>query len=206
VIPQYPDSRYRLPQAEQEAQWLEQHFGATAVIAQPAPVRQELSRSTFDLLHFAGHGLADQDTIAHAKLMLEGRMDNDHYVPTLLSATTVEQYCNCNRRDRHERPMVVLNACQIGREGYCLTGIGGFAQAFLKGGAGVFVGTLWSLGDSPARLFTETLYTSLLDGKTLSESTTAARHAAQQAGGSTWLAYVVYGHPHLKLRPVNDQM
>lgn len=200
VIPQYPDPRYRLPQAEQEAQWLEQHFGATAVEAQPAEVRAQLSSSTFDLLHFAGHGLADQDNIAHAKLMLEGRVENGQYVPAQLSATTVEQYCNCNDRDRDERPIVVLNACQIGREGYCLTGIGGFAQAFLKGGVGAFVGTLWSVGDRPARLFTETLYASLLEGKTLSESTTAARHAAQQAGDSTWLAYVVYGHPHLKLR------
>jgi hypothetical protein len=206
VIPQYPDPRYRLPQAEQEAQWLEEHFGATTVEAQQAEVRKQLRSSAFDLLHFAGHGLADQNNIAHAKLMLEGRVENGQYVTAQLSATTVEQNCNCNRRARTNRPMVVLNACQIGREGYCLTGIGGFAQAFLKGGVGVFVGTLWSVGDRPARLFTETLYASLLEGKTLSESTTAARHAAQQAGGSTWLAYVVYGHPHLKLRPVNDQM
>ena len=212
IIPHYPDPRYHLPQAEQEAPFLEQHFGATEVEAQPGQVRQTLMISEFDLLHFAGHGLSAQDNIAHAKLMLEGRLERwlegdtekSHYVPAQLSATTVEQYCNCNGRDRHERPMVVLNACQIGRESYCLTGVGGFAHAFLKGGAGVFVGTLWSVGDRPARLFTETLYASLLEGNTLSESTTAARHAAQQAGDSTWLAYVVYGHPHLKLRIFND--
>ena len=41
--------------------------------------------------------------------------------------------------------IVLLNACQIGRTGYALTGVSRFAQAFLNGGAGAFVGTLWSV-------------------------------------------------------------
>ncbi len=204
VIPCYPDNRYRLPQAEQESHFLEQQFGATKVEPQPIDVRNLLSLSSFDLLHFAGHGLAEQDNIANAKLMLQGRVENGRYVPVYLSATTIGQYCQCNLRDRSERPMVVLNACQIGREGYRLTGIGGFAQAFLKGGAGVFVGTLWSVGDRPARIFTETLYLSLIKGMTLAEATIAARQQAKQGGDATWLAYVVYGHPHLKLRMTNN--
>jgi CHAT domain-containing protein len=95
--------------------------------------------------------------------------------------------------------MVVLNACQIGRANYKLTGIGGFAQAFLDRGAGAFVGTLWSVGDSPARTFTERLYSELLGGQTLAQASIAAREAARQAGDATWLAYVVYGHPHLRV-------
>ena len=180
---------------------LEQRFNATAVAAQPTPVRALLQTGDFDLLHFAGHGLAEQGNIANAKLLLEGQVN----MPASFSATTVEQYCHCTERERNERPMVVLNACQIGREGYGLTGISGFAQAFLRGGVGVFVGTLWSVGDRPARLFTETLYTHLLDGMTLAQATVAARHAAQQAGDATWLAYVVYGHPHLRLKLVDQQ-
>lgn len=204
VIPNYPDNRYRLPQAEQESQFLEQHFGATAIPAQPTSVRLLLEQGDFDLLHFAGHGLADQENIANAKLMLEGRVEKNNYVPTYFSATTVEQYCDCHERDRNDRPMIVLNACQIGREGYQLTGVGGFAQAFLRGGVGVFVGTLWSVGDRSARIFTETLYSSLINGMSLSEATVAARHQARQTGSATWLAYIVYGHPHFKLRIVNN--
>jgi hypothetical protein len=97
-----------------------------------------------------------------------------------------------------------LNACQIGREGYRLTGIGGFAQAFLKGGIVIFVVTLWSVGERPARIFTETLYLSLIKGMTLTEATVAVRQQAKQAGNATWLAYAVYGHPHLKLRMAHN--
>ncbi len=92
--------------------------------------------------------------------------------------------------------MVVLNACQAGRAGYRLSGTGGFARAFLTGKAGVFVGALWSVGDQPARSFTEQLYKQLLAGDRLAEAAIAARESARNAGEATWLAYVIYGHPH----------
>jgi CHAT domain-containing protein len=60
------------------------------------------------------------------------------------------------------------------------------------------VGTLWSVGDHPARTFTETFYQHLRAGATLAESTTAAREQARLAGNATWLAYAVYGHPNAK--------
>ena len=196
VIPQYPDSRYRLPQAEQELQFLEDTFQAIAIDPQPTPVRNALETGNFDLLHFAGHGLAEQGNIANAKLMLQGRVENGKYVQSYLNATTVEQYCKLSSSNR---PMIVLNACEAGRKGYTLTGVGGFAQAFLKGGAGVFVGTLWSVGDRPARVFTETFYKGLMAGLPLAEATVRARETSRQSGDATWLAYVVYGHPHLKV-------
>jgi CHAT domain-containing protein len=90
----------------------------------------------------------------------------------------------------------VLNACQVARQGWHLTSAGGFADAFLRAGAGGFVGTLWAVGDAPARTFTETFYHALMAGKTFAESAIAARQAARDAGDATWLAYAVYGHPH----------
>jgi hypothetical protein len=200
VIPQYPDERYRLPEAEMESEFLRATFNAAEVEPQPNPVRELISRpGGFDLLHFACHGAAEQNNISNGRLLLEGDMKGGEYEPAFLSATTAEQYSNLRAADN--RPMVVVNACQAGRAGYKLSGIGGFAQAFLKGGAGAFVGTLWSVGDRPARVFTETLYAELLRGANLSEAATIARRAARQEGVATWLAYVVYGHPHMR---VND--
>ena len=69
----------------------------------------------------------------------------------------------------------------------------------MKGGAGAFIGTLWSVGDRPARIFSETLYSELLNSSNLAEATRKAREASRNAGDATWLAYVVYGHPHLKV-------
>ncbi len=97
------------------------------------------------------------------------------------------------------RAVIVLNACQAGRLGFKLTGIGGFAQAFLKRGAGAFVGTLWSVVDQPARTFVETFYSELLKEASLAEATITAREEARQAGDATWLAYAVYGHPHARV-------
>lgn len=81
--------------------------------------------------------------------------------------------------------------------GWQLTTIGGFAEAFIRAGAGAFVGTLWSVGDGPARTFTESLYRTLLDGGSMAGATRIGREAARAAGEATWLAYVVYGHPAL---------
>jgi CHAT domain-containing protein len=96
--------------------------------------------------------------------------------------------------------MVVLNACQAGRQNWKLTGIGGFAQAFLRRGAGAFVGTLWSVGDAPARNFTEAMYRALKAGDPMAAAVRAGRAAARAAGDATWLAYAVYGHPAARLQ------
>ena len=200
AIPRYPaNSGYRLPHAEAEAQFLQQHFGAVAVTPQPSPVRDLICSGSFDLLHFACHGSADHSNIANAKLLMQGYVQNDNrYVVNELSATTIEQYSRLNQDGN--RPIVVLNSCQTGRTGYTFTGVGGFARAFLKGGAGVFVGALWSVGDRSARTFTEKFYTALLDGSTLSESTIQARETARRSGDATWLAYAVYGHPYMRIQ------
>jgi len=48
-------------------------------------------------------------------------------------------------------------------------------------------------------VFTEAFYTQLLEGKNVSEAALAARKKAQADGDATWLAYVVYAHPHATL-------
>jgi CHAT domain-containing protein len=115
-------------------------------------------------------------------------------------ATTVSDI-SMSEIDARSRPIVVLNACQSARAGYQLRGMGGFAQAFVHAGAGVFVGTHWSVGDAQASTFITRFYESfLLDGRrsSLSEATATARKAAKRKGDATWLAFVVYGHPRAR--------
>jgi CHAT domain-containing protein len=162
-------------------------------------VRELIStRGAFDLLHFAGHGSAETDAISEARLLLQGRMEQGRYIEAPFTTTTVSSRSNLMGADG-SRPLVVLNACQAGRLGYALTGIGGFAQAFLDGGAGAFIGTQWSVGDVPSRVFTETFYRRMLDGATVAEATVASRERARADGDATWLAYAVYAHPHARL-------
>jgi hypothetical protein len=199
AIPNYPHPKYALPQAQMEAGFLAQRFQAAPVTPQPKEVRDLLAAGgAFDLFHFAGHGDASHEGIANAQLLLEGRVENGNYLPAMLSATTVEQFAELRGADGSNRPVIVLNACRAGRQGYQLTSIGGFARAFLQRGAGMFVGALWSVGDQPARHFTETLYERLLAGDTLAAAVSAGREASRHAGDATWMAYAVYGHPLAK--------
>ena len=202
VVPSYPEgTNFRLPEAEAELGYMQQQFGAQAVEPTVREVRNLLSQpGSFDLLHFAGHGTAEQSDVTNARLMMQGRVEGGSYIPEYLNATTVSEFANLTGDDGN-RPLVVLNACQVGRAGYQLTGIGGFAAAFIDRGAGAFVSSLWSVGDRPARTFTETLYEELLKRKSMTDAVVAARQAAADAGDATWLAYTVYAHPHAVIVP-----
>ena len=192
---------------------LKKVLGAKAVKPMHAEVLNLLrKKGSFDILHFACHGQADAQQIDSAALMLEGQVvqttQGAQWNREMLLASTVEQVADLRGMDGN-RPLVIVNACQTGRLGYSLTGLGGFATAFLgtregtgdsRGKAGAFVGALWSVGDDPASGFVAELYAQLLAGKTMSQAARAARKAAAQAGEGTWLAYTVYAHPHLKLK------
>ncbi|MFY9573811.1 MAG: CHAT domain-containing protein, partial [Blastocatellia bacterium] len=184
----------KLPEAESEAKFLKDAFTATAVEPHSKSVTDLLRTGEFDLLHFACHGYAEQDDISNAGLLMQGRIENGEYKEDCLTSSEAEQNRNPGGPDQN-RPMVVLNACQVGRAAYKLTGIGGFATAFITGNAGAFIGTLWSVGDSPARTFTETFYSELLKGSRIANAAITAREAAREKGDATWLAYVVYGNP-----------
>ena len=195
VIPNYPDPQLVLPEAQVEAEFLEQTLRATPVEPRLTPVRELLRQpGTFDVLHFACHGEAELTSIPDAHVLLEGRYVRGQFQADTMSATVVRQNADLKLADGRG-PLVVLNACRVGRVGYNLRTLGGFAHAFVSRGAGAFIGTLWSVGDTPARTFTEAFYTAMLGGSTLAEATVAARTASREAGEPTWLAYVVYGYP-----------
>jgi hypothetical protein len=204
VIPDYPKPNWRLPGATKEAEMLRRLFpGAKSVSAQSAEIEDLLREggNSFDVLHFACHGLAEGDKIWDAGLMMAGRMVGAKYVPDPLEVAQV--YAAAKLGGGGTRPIVFLNACQIGRTGRSLSGVGGFASAFLdpksRQGASLFVGTLWSVGDGSALTFAETFYNRLKAGDTLVSATRAAREQGKIMREPTWLAYTTYGHPYAKI-------
>lgn len=194
LCPQYRDPMFALTDTALEAQYLTDHFGATEVTATPTGVIDLLRSGRFDLLHFSGHGVADAEDILAARILLQGRVQGRRVEPQYLSATDVSENAHW-RREGEPGPFVVLNACQVGRSGVLLTTAGGFADAFLDAGAAAFVSCLWSVGDRPSRIFSETLYAELLTGTPMGQATARAREQARSEGDPTWLAFAVYARP-----------
>jgi len=197
VVPAYP-SPNELPAAEEEIALMKDRFGATEVTPEAEAIYRLLeSPGQFDLLHIACHGVADAANIGSARLEMPGKRRGDGSMSEEhVMATTVER--DAQLADGDAQPIVVLNACQSARGGYTLKGLGGFAQAFVEGGAGVFIGSSWSVGDDPALAFIEEFYARFLHPVTpepLARAAAAARKKAREDGDATWLAYVVYGHP-----------
>jgi hypothetical protein len=217
VVPHYPDPRYRLGAAEGVEEPMLVELGAQKIVPHYREVTAALGSGEFDLLHFAGHGGAEGGNIAGAAVLLEGSLQpgggSQAYLTEPLAADVVAQKVKLCGPDGN-RPLVVLNACQVGRLGFNLTSLGGFAPAFLGarvgvsrdvGQAGAFVSSLWSVGDQPASVFARTFYQQLQaeGGTTIARAVTVAREAARAAGDATWLAYAVYAHPncHVEFTP-----
>ena len=98
-------------------------------------------------------------------------------------------------------PLVFLNACRSAGEVGWFSQMNGWAQAFVKAGAGAFVGSLWAVRSSSARAFAETFYRQFVDeAQPLGTASLEARKAiADDDGDPTWLAYTIYGNPAAKV-------
>lgn len=151
-----------------------------------------LNEGAFDVLHVACHGESPHGSISDAVLIL-GEEPGNGGPAKPLEIDPVTLRTEARLRGRH--PIVFLNACESGRRGPSLTAWGGWPDAFLKAGAGVFVGTSWPVREVPAQKFSEAFYDSLLQGETIAEAASAGRAATKALGDGSWLAYKVYGHP-----------
>ncbi|MES1244285.1 MAG: CHAT domain-containing protein [Acidobacteriota bacterium] len=151
-----------------------------------------LTSAEFKLIHFIGHGTP---MIAHpdeAGLPFE---DGSTFRPADLHgplATSLGQ----------TRPLVFLNACWAGKEGWSLTRLGGWAARWIGVcGCGAFVAPLWPVRDQAAVSFAWSFYGALRDGATLGEAALAARQAVarERPSDPSAYAYTVYGHPNARV-------
>jgi hypothetical protein len=144
-----------------------------------------LIRAAPGMIHFACHnGFSETDgsTIAFA--------DGPWRPSDLSEAAQAETLTGAG-------PLVFLNACRSAGEIAWFSEMNGWAQKFVKAGAGAFIGSLWAVRSSSARTFAEAFYTQFVDeAQPLGAASLAARRAiADDDGDPTWLAYTVYGNP-----------
>ncbi|GAA2216427.1 hypothetical protein GCM10009850_118960 [Nonomuraea monospora] len=99
---------------------------------------------------------------------------------------------------RGAKPLIFFNACRTAEEVRRLNRPMGWASEFMAAGAGAFLGTLWPVRSSSARLFADAFYDAFAagGGRRLGEAVRHARdHVRNEDGDPTWLAYTVYGDP-----------
>ncbi len=213
LIPSYAEEELVLRHAASERSSLARFRSTEISPPTAAGLAELLGSGKVDLLHFAGHGRCDDaiDPPVREMLLADFVPPDGGVVPpgdrsrVAYSLDDLRQALPDGTEQRLPAPgpMVVLNACRLGqapeRRPSQRSETGGFAETFLRGGVGAFVGCLWSVGDGPARVFVETFYERLDAGATMSEATIEAREAARRAGDLSWLAYTVYAHPEARL-------
>lgn len=177
-----------LPKAADERDYVLSLAGdgrkVTQIPATALDVRTALASGDYDCMHFTGHGLVRDQNPDRSPMSLQG---GDSLLPQDISGTVANLGL--------ARPLVFLNACQLGRSGMSLTGAGGWAQRFLDAGAGAFIGSYWSVYDEPAINFAKALYARLLGGAPIARAVKEARAAIKANDDATWLAYTVFADP-----------
>lgn len=147
-------------------------------------VTNAMIKGEYDGWHFTGHGkFRDADPNGSAMELEDGRR---------------LQPVDLNGRVRNlgkAKPLVFLNACQLGRNAFSLTNIGGWAPQFLRANAAAFVGAYWNVYDDSAYQFAREFYQQLFAGIPIGQAVNAARQKIKQSGDPTWLAYTVYADP-----------
>lgn len=205
IAPSYVNRRLRLPRAREEVTVLKKLLKrAPRTASDSAQLRAAISDGDFDLLHFAGHGRWRDvaplgQEIAFARFSLRRNDDSASYTDSDARRDMPEADGD---RARESTPFVFLSACDVGRLRSGATGLGGFAEVFLRGGVGVFIGCSWAVRDDVTSVFVRTFYEQALrDGATLGEAVLAARRAAREAGDLTSLAFTVFADPRARFEP-----
>jgi hypothetical protein len=154
--------------------------------ARAVKVTTALATGDYDGWHFTGHGsFQDKDPNQSAILLENGEM----LIPEDLSG-------EAGSLGYLHKPLVFLNACQVGQSGMSLTGIGGWAAQFLSCGAAAFISAYWSVYDKDAQIFAKTFYDQLLSGANIAEAVQKARAKTEYPTG---LAYTVFADPFAKI-------
>jgi len=152
-----------------------------------------LEDNDLDLIHFTGHGLHSADQADESGVPFP---DGSVLRPSDLGGSIAT-------RIGLSRPLVFLNACWGGQQGWSWTRLGGWAARWVGVcGCGAFVTPLWPARDKAALAFAETFYAALVQGATLGQAALEARRHLRETrpGDPSALAYTVYGHPNACLR------
>jgi hypothetical protein len=154
-------------------------------VAESEQLYERIKAGDFDLFHFAGH-TTDDNPSSLGSLELGG---DDAFTLDLMEAVPDGSL-------RRFRPVIFLNACGSADTGGGQTLFDRWASAFIKRGAGAFIGSLWNIRSETANRFGVEVYKSVQTGEaaTLGQAVDLARQrSVRDPSDPTRLAYALYG-------------
>jgi hypothetical protein len=184
----------KLPWAEKEKELLRDRYSAKVVELKSADFVGFLEKGGAQALHVACHGVMSVVSPQTSQLIMEDNPAN--VMPAMVDREEV--------RDAglgKDRPLVFLNACEVGGAAASLSLVAGFPAAFLGGGAAAVISPLWAVHDERAKRIAERFYESALapSAPTLGEIVKQIRAMWREEKHLTFLAYVLYGDPLMRI-------
>jgi hypothetical protein len=197
IAPTYEDP---LPNAEQEATWVCDRFaGARLTPASLKNLDRTLGDEPRPLVHFIGHGATtgERGEIDVPRAQQVGQMlQLDGGAPLTLSKLRgLDRLAAGLAR---AKPLIFVNACEVGRLTRSLTGVGGFAGSFTDRGARCVLAPIWQVKDDVAFAVAKTFYTRIADepGVPLAEVVRDLRaQAYREEADAAYAAYCFFGDP-----------
>ncbi|MGH7150678.1 MAG: CHAT domain-containing protein, partial [Planctomycetota bacterium] len=186
-----------LPRAETEVRHAAALAGGTPLLllgraATPDALRA-LDLRRFRLLHFATHGVADEEAPGRSGLLLHDASDPSGRA--VLEARAIADL-------PLEADLAILSACRSGggpiQPG---EGVRSLARSFLEAGARSVLLTLWEVSDPVCLAFMDLFYGELRGGASKGEALRRAKAACLRSGGSreglrppsAWAGFVLMG-------------
>ncbi|XP_031574881.1 tetratricopeptide repeat protein 28-like isoform X3 [Actinia tenebrosa] len=148
-----------------EAQEIASMLGVRALLSAYATKHVVIKRlqEGASVVHIAAHGDLEKATIVLApspEIRATKIPDEEDYMLTMADVQQAQVRAQ----------LVVLSCCHSGRGEIKAEGVVGMCRAFLASGARAVVGSLWAINDDATRMFMETFYKYLKDGKSASTS------------------------------------
>ena len=154
-----------------------------AELLQPATradLENLLATGEVQLMHFSGHGMPGQQADLDA-FELEGG--------TQITAPSFAQ----SAMAANHHPILVLNACSLGRSRAVMKRAGGFTSACIDNGWSGIIAPYWPVFDAKASEFSEKLYGKLASGASVGEALNELR--IENPDDPTYLSYSWFGDP-----------
>jgi len=190
VAPEYKQLK-NLDFAEDEAKWICDNFNGDSI--KPGnftQLGQAFEAGGRSILHFVCHGGE-----GGARLMLAPR-DSDEGTPdSSIGVIDLAGWEVARDAIAEEKPLVFLNACNVGRLAPALNGIDGLAPEFAKLGASCVVAPIWSVEDHVAAKVARRFYEGVLAGRPLASILQEIRSDAYETGTDSYAAYCFFGDP-----------